>query len=507
MNYIFAASIKGMEERIFMWRSFRIKLVVTMVIFAAVIAFVIATINHKRISDQAIQNNAFQLESIEATVEYSLNTIDKAYYYFDNDVAEKMKANTREMLELYENNPAVDTWDIQNLKKKYEMDVYFINPDNVISHSSIENDIGMDFNECCGKLAKILDTRREAGAFYHDGMDIAQATGEITKYSYMATPDKEYIIELSYSLQEGDIFKDFNFLTVTHDLEKSYPSINEINILNLGGLALGDPAEESKLSPERRAAFEETLAEGETTEVRTLNDKGEAVIYHYVPYDSGYDFGSTQNKVVEIAYNEQELESILKRHKESFILQLAFILVITIIIALIISKWVSRPMYMAFHDSLTGLRNRAAFEEDLDGVLCESEGETGLLMIDLDHFKSVNDLFGHADGDELLKNMATSIQSTIQSEGKAYRLGGDEFAIVLQNTNRDKAELVAKQVITAVNEAVTEYYKTRGLDLTASIGIALVDDEVKDVSEIYKRADRALYESKGRGKNQYRVYG
>src|SRR5699024_9701310 len=137
--------------------------------FAAVIAFVIATINHKRISDQAIQNNAFQLESIEATVEYSLNTIDKAYYYFDNDVAEKMKANTREMLELYENNPAVDTWDIQNLKKKYEMDVYFINPDNVISHSSIENDIGMDFNECCGKLAKILDTRREAGAFYHDG--------------------------------------------------------------------------------------------------------------------------------------------------------------------------------------------------------------------------------------------------------------------------------------------------------------------------------------------------
>ncbi|WP_255454368.1 diguanylate cyclase [Oceanobacillus sp. AG] len=79
--------------------------------------------------------------------------------------------------------------------------------------------------------------------------------------------------------------------------------------------------------------------------------------------------------------------------------------------------------------------------------------------------------------------------------------------MVLQNTNRDKAELVAKQVITAVNEAVTEYYKTRGLDLTASIGIALVDDEVKDVSEIYKRADRALYESKGRGKNQYRVYG
>ncbi|MCG5102377.1 GGDEF domain-containing protein [Oceanobacillus alkalisoli] len=490
-----------------MWRSFRTKLVMTMVIFAVAIAFVIATINHKRISEQAIQNNAFQLESIEATVEYSLNTIDKTYYYFDDDVAERMKANTKELLELYKNNPSIHTWDMQKLKKKYEMDVYIINQDNVISNSSNEVDIGLDFNECCGKLAEILDSRREAGAFYHDGMDIAQATGEVTKFSYMATPDKKYIMELSYSLEDGEIFEDFNFLSVTDDLEKSYPSINKINILNLGGLALGDPAEDSKLSSEHRAAFEETLAKGETTEVRTLNDKGEATIYHYVPYNSGYDFGSTQNKVIEISYNERELESILQKHNEAFILQLAFILVITVIIALIISKWVSRPMYMAFHDSLTGLRNRAAFEEDLDAILHVSEGETGLLMIDLDHFKSVNDLFGHADGDELLKNMATSIQSTIHSEGKAYRLGGDEFAIVLRNTNRDHATFVAEQVIEAVNESVTEYYKTKGLELSASIGIALVDEEIRDVNEIYKQADRALYESKEGGKNQYRVYG
>lgn len=495
-----------MGERIFMWRRFRIKLVITMVIFAAVIAFVIA-INHKKLSDQAIQNNVFQLESIEATVEHALNTIDKAYYYFDDDVAEKMKANTREILELYEKNPAIDTWDIQDLKKKYEMDVYFIDQDNVITHSSNKNDIGMDFDECCGKLAKILDTRREAGAFYHDGMDIAQATGEITKFSYMATPDKKYIIELSYSLEDGEIFKDFNFLHVTRDLEKSYPAINKINILNIGGLVLGDPAEESKLSPERRVAFEKTLAKGETTEVRTLNDNGEATIYHYVPYDSSYDFGSTQNKVIEISYNERELEAILKGYNEAFILQLVFILVITIIITLIISKWVSRPMYMAFHDSLTGLRNRAAFEEDLGRILRESEGETGLLMIDLDHFKSVNDLFGHTGGDKLLQNMATSVQSAIDLEGTAYRLGGDEFAVVLQNTNQDKAELVAEQVINAVSDAVTEYYKTKGLELSTSIGIALVDDDVMDVSEIYQRADRALYESKGRGKNQYRVYG
>lgn len=490
-----------------MWKSFRVKLVVSMVAFAVVIAFTIATLNHIRISEQAVQHNEFQLEKIEATVEYSLNTLDKVYYYFAEDLTEKMKVNTEEILKLYEANPNLDTWDFETLQNAFGMDIYMINSDNVITHSSKQNDVGMDFNECCGKLAKILDSRREAGAFFHDGMDIAQSTGEVTKYSYMATRDKEYLIELSYSLQDGDIFNDFNFLSVLRDLEAGYPAINEINILNLGGLALGDPAEESKLSPERRESFEFTLETGEMTEIREIDENGIPVIYHYIMYDSDYDFGSTQNKVIEISYNEQELDSVLQNYRNVFLIQLTFILLVTVILALIISKWVSRPMYMAFHDNLTGLRNRAAFEEDLQNTLDLKEGGTALLMIDLDHFKLVNDRFGHAAGDELLRNMAKTIQSVINSEQSAYRLGGDEFAVIVENSDCNKVVILAEQLITALNETVTEKYKSNHIDLTASIGIAFATKETRDVNKLYKQADRALYESKAGGKNQYQVYG
>lgn len=476
-----------------------------MVVFAVMIAFTIAIINHFRISEQAIRVNQFQVEKIEAMIEYALHTIDKAYYYFDEEVTEKMRTNTMRLMELYGTNASIDTWDMTNLKEELDMDIYIINSANVIIHSTKQSDIGMDFNACCGKLAKILDERRESGSFYHDGMDIAQATGAVTKFSYMATPDKEYIIELSYSLQDGAIFNDFNFLSAIEELEASYPSINKINILNLGGLALGDSGEESKLTPERREAFEKTLNSREVTEVRTKS-KGETVTYRYVPYDSGYDFGSTQNKVIEIAYNEKELEAVLKNHKKVFAFQLAFILLITIIIALIISKWVARPMYMAFHDNLTGLRNRAAFEDDLHKVLHESDGQTGLIMLDLDHFKSVNDQFGHAEGDQLLKSMAKTIQLAIHPAIKTYRLGGDEFAIVLKDTNEEEAVQTAEQIIEALDRDIREKYKERDIDLTASIGIALSEEDTVDGIELYKEADTALYESKEKGKNQYQVF-
>lgn len=476
-----------------------------MVVFAVVIAFTIAIINHVRITNETKENNEFQLERIEETVEYSLNTIDKAYYYFDEDVTERMKTYTYDLIQLYQHNSDIESWNLELLKEEFEMDLFFIDADNLIVHSTKSEDIGMDFDDCCGKLARILDERRASGEFFHDGIDIAQATGEVTKYSYMATPDKKYIVQLGYSLQDGDIFNDFNFLNVIEELEMTYPAVNEISTLNLGGIALGDPAGKSKLTPERKQAFEKTLSSGETTEFRD-ETTDETVIYRYIPYDSGYDFGSTQNKVIEIAYNDWELQTALRNHQNIFLIQLAFILVITIIIALIISRWAARPMYLAFHDNLTGLKNRTAFDEDIHRTLQETNGMTALLMIDFDHFKLVNDLFGHAAGDQFLKQMAQTIQTAVPSKDSVYRLGGDEFAVIMRNTDADESKQTAEEIMKSLVNAVDTSYNHLGFEVTASIGISFTQDGAISVKKLCKQADRALYGAKENGRNQYKIY-
>src|SRR5699024_912087 len=167
-----------------------------------------------------------------------------------------LEKHTDYLIDRYNKEPILDEWDFSELHKTLGVDIYIINEENIITHSNLINEVGLDFSKCCQTLERILDERRQSGSFFVDGMDVEQSTGNVKRYSYMATPDKKYIIELGYSLEEGTIFEQFNFLTVIDDLISQYPSIQEINVLNLGGLTFGEHTD--KLPPERRRAFEWT---------------------------------------------------------------------------------------------------------------------------------------------------------------------------------------------------------------------------------------------------------
>lgn len=296
---------------------FRLKLFVIMIIFAVAICFPIATINYLKFTEQARDNNRFQIQQIEDTVTYTLKTLDQSFYFFDDETTSKMEQNTRYVLDKYDENPDFSDWDFDALKEEFGMDIYIIDQHNKIIHSSFKDDIGMDFTKCCSKLVPILDERRESGEFFHDGMDIEQETGDIKKYSYMATRDKKYLVELGYSLKGNKIFNEFDFLTVNEELVTKYPSVNEINVLNIGGYFLGSSVDEMNLSNERRKAFEKTLSTGENSEVRGAW-QGEPAVYRYVRYTSAFDQGTTKNKVIEIVYNENQLKTALNQNRKSF---------------------------------------------------------------------------------------------------------------------------------------------------------------------------------------------
>jgi diguanylate cyclase (GGDEF)-like protein len=160
--------------------------------------------------------------------------------------------------------------------------------------------------------------------------------------------------------------------------------------------------------------------------------------------------------------------------------------------------------YQAFHDSLTGLPNRALFTERIDGALAARGGATLVLFIDLDDFKTVNDTLGHNAGDELLVAVTERVRACVRPGDVAARLGGDEFAILLDGATDQEAEHVAARLVDAMRSPfVLHGHET---SVHASVGIASGASGARTADELLTHADVAMYSAKAGGKRQYAVY-
>ena len=164
---------------------------------------------------------------------------------------------------------------------------------------------------------------------------------------------------------------------------------------------------------------------------------------------------------------------------------------------------------LATHDALTGLPNRSLFSEQFRQAMARAKRAghlVGLLYLDLDRFKPVNDRLGHECGDKLLRTAAKRLRALVREDDTVARLGGDEFAVMLEHLSRPRdAVPTAKKVLRALNrQYLLEGHKA---SITASVGIAVYPLDGVDAGILLKRADRAMYRAKkGRG-NEYRFWG
>ncbi len=154
--------------------------------------------------------------------------------------------------------------------------------------------------------------------------------------------------------------------------------------------------------------------------------------------------------------------------------------------------------HLADHDPLTGLRNRRLFEHDLKLQVgrCQRYGEQAALMvIDLDHFKQVNDLHGHRVGDEALRAVSRTLTRRLRTTDLVARLGGDEFAVLLPHMEREGAEHVARDLASVIAACTVDAGDTV-VHLSGSVGFALIDSHARDDEEILVEADQAMYAGK-----------
>jgi len=163
---------------------------------------------------------------------------------------------------------------------------------------------------------------------------------------------------------------------------------------------------------------------------------------------------------------------------------------------------------LAHYDPLTRLPNRTLFQLRLEMALAQARRDgslTAVLQLDLDHFKDINDTFGHAAGDHLLKEVAARLQSLLRGTDTVARIGGDEFAIILtsQRTPHQVGRL-AEKIVQAARDPVS--WQQSELHVGASIGITLCPSDDEDPEQLLKNADLALYQAKASGRSAFAFF-
>ena len=149
-------------------------------------------------------------------------------------------------------------------------------------------------------------------------------------------------------------------------------------------------------------------------------------------------------------------------------------------------------------DPLTGLYNRRGYHDSIDEI---SDKHGVMLMCDIDHFKKINDTYGHDAGDFVIQEVAQCIRENVRKEDVAIRWGGEEFLIFLADTNINNGYLVAEKLRESVERLTLHYREATTIKVTLSMGISLISNQIP-LEEAIRNADNAMYVSKASGRNQ-----
>lgn len=217
-----------------------------------------------------------------------------------------------------------------------------------------------------------------------------------------------------------------------------------------------------------------------------------------------------KNNEIAIARSKQqisELELSKSRYAKftlSLLLTLCTIAALFIFRRFMLSKQRNKELdYLASHDPLTNCYNRRFLFESLNRVFNSPPVPHNLsfIMLDIDHFKTINDTYGHSAGDRVLQGVAKILLDNVEENAIVARFGGEEFCIVLPNTNLDNATTIAEDIRRDV-----EGYVLDSITLTCSIGITSTAGNATTVSELIDQADMALFDAKSEGRNKVTVW-
>ncbi|QOY52404.1 diguanylate cyclase [Candidatus Sulfurimonas baltica] len=167
-----------------------------------------------------------------------------------------------------------------------------------------------------------------------------------------------------------------------------------------------------------------------------------------------------------------------------------------------VKELINNLEFIASHDSMTGVYNRRKFFELANEKFKDKADDLYAVMIDIDNFKPINDMYGHPTGDKVIKLVATTIKNNIRAEAIFARLGGEEFVIICNSPSQELIKSHIENIRELIESLEVLSDDKKSIKFTISEGLAKASSDMKSLDELLKKADSALYEAKGSGRNK-----
>lgn len=450
---------------------------------------------------------------VERNILETVGYINDTYKIVEKQLNQEMLEYSEQMLAKYKKNPEIKNWDLEKMKAQFPgYDIYIIDQNLKVIKTTFKEDFGLDFSKF-GSFAKVLRARMAASKFEVDRIDLSTQTGEIKKYSYMPSPDGKYLFELSVSiedhypsLQSLNLFKDATALTAEYELVKniSFYSVEP----SRHGVAKIRASKKPYLNPDVPEIEEELARQAviqNSIQIKELNNENENLRYRFFPalvadQDNQQGWNSY---VVGIIYDDRVKIEEIEKYKGLFIFNSLLLTVLFSAFITFIIYLLKKFEHQAYHDKLTGLANRKYFAEKFEKLKQKAnfnENNIGLIFIDINKFKEINDTYGHDIGDKVLENIAAKMKNNLKEEDLVARLGGDEFLIALSNLDsKEKIIKVAKRLVKKLNGLLV--INEEKIEISVSSGISFYPEDSSDLEKLIKNADSAMYKAKRKNKS------
>lgn len=492
-----------MKEKIFLFTSIGI-----WIVFIILFAFYYQNYNYTK--DLIIDKSLEERNLVEKNILHSLKYMNHSYKILGNFLNEEMRNISQDLVKKYKENPDIFEWNLEEIKSQYkDYEIYIIDRDLKVIRTTQKTDLGLDFNQF-PNFARLLKKRMAGDSFVVDRMDISTKTQRLKKYSYIPTPDHNYLIELSIDIQKANpTIKKLNVFKHAQKLANNHKELNSItyykahrNASKVGAVVNNEEIIiDTDISRDIQKQVAKTL---KSQKVRTLSGERveEIVNTKYVPYLS-YKNGNTidwwNSYVVRLDYNNEIITNKISKTKNLFVFRISSLLFLFLIFNLFILYSLKKINRLSSLDPVTGISNRELFYErfqkHMKKVKRSNSSFIPILFIDINRFKAINDQYGHDVGDIVLYRVAQTLRNNLRKNDLVVRAGGDEFYVMLEDIlSLEHADLVVQKLYNVFKApfVINDYL----IHLDISIGMSFYPSDGHHLKELIQKADHSMYANK-----------
>lgn len=488
-------------------RKIKKKLLFVLTLFSIILVTVMSLATHViLISDVERQQDALQI-NIENQIITDLEIMDRAHRIFRENETEDMKEGLMLLREYYDENPDIYSWDLDYVTERYKMDFYILNKDGQIVVTTHEPSRNMDFNDYSKDLVKLIQERIQTDEFYYDGLEVSFATKKQRMYGYLATSDHKYLLEFGINFHDTLTAKGFGYEHTVESLLANYQDLEDLRVLTHNGFVLNNEPglfTYEDFNPDLQEAFLTVAHTNQSSEITNEFNKGNKITHRFIPYHLEDADGNVTERIIYAEYRNVTEQQLIKQSVIQFLIMIFIGVVTSVVCLLIILRVLNNTFYLATFDALTGAYNRASYLRYIDTLIHNKKDyPIGLMLIDLDNFKLVNDGYGHTSGDTALREVTNMLKEVAGPNGYVVRYGGDEFLLVFEKATPEILHDYAKRIQSELCNRNLESQEPFWSSLKMSIGYTIQKEPHEQESNLFQRADQAMYLSKNKGKDTW----